>query len=191
VTDIRKVKQSLRTIMRGLRAEAAAKNPAAAINLSAHFIAGLVPKPQAIISGYIQRETEINPEPLMRMLCDKGYGLSLPVILGREDALIFRRYSIGDILAAGAMPDIPEPLTDKPILHPDILIVPLLAFDGRGYRLGYGGGYYDRTINDMRRERDVIAVGLAYACQQIDEVPRGAYDVKLDAVVTETSLMRF
>jgi 5-formyltetrahydrofolate cyclo-ligase len=140
--------------------------------------------PGAIVSGFMPLKSEINPLPLMRGLAAAGARLALPVIAGRGKPLIMRAYAFGDPLTAGQW-GIREPSPEAAAVFPDILLVPLLAFDRRGHRLGYGAGYYDRTIADLRARKPVTAVGLAYAAQEVVEVPITERDVRLDFVLTE------
>jgi 5-formyltetrahydrofolate cyclo-ligase len=140
--------------------------------------------PGTVVSGFWPIRSEINPLPLMRRFADSGAGLALPVIAGRAQPLAMRAWSFGAPLVAGVW-GIREPLPDAPEVFPDILIVPLLAFDRRGRRLGYGAGHYDRTIARLRAMKPVITVGIAFAAQQIDEVPTTPRDERLDLVLTE------
>jgi 5-formyltetrahydrofolate cyclo-ligase len=135
-------------------------------------------------------KSEISPLPLLRRLADAGVNLALPVIAGRGQPLTMRAWSFDAALAAGVW-GIREPTTDASDVVPDVLIVPLLAFDRRGYRLGYGGGYYDRTIARLGAMKPVIAIGLAFAAQQIDEVPTTSRDERLDLVLTEGGTIDF
>jgi 5-formyltetrahydrofolate cyclo-ligase len=137
-----------------------------------------------IVSGFSPIRSEINPLPLLRKLADAGAGLALPVIDGRGKPLIMRAYAFGDPLEARQW-GIREPMPDAPELEPDILIVPLAAFDRRGNRIGHGAGYYDLTINRLRARKSVIAVGIAYAAQEVAEIPVTARDARLDLVLTE------
>jgi 5-formyltetrahydrofolate cyclo-ligase len=137
-----------------------------------------------IVSGFSPIRSEINPLPLLRKLADAGARLALPVIVGRGKPLIIRAYAFGDPLEARQW-GIREPMPDAPELEPDILIVPLAAFDRRGNRIGHGAGYYDLTINRLRARKSVIAVGIAYAAQEVAEIPVTARDARLDLVLTE------
>jgi 5-formyltetrahydrofolate cyclo-ligase len=137
-----------------------------------------------IVSGFSPIRSEINPLPLLRKLADAGAGLALPVIVERGKPLIMRAYVFGDPLKARQW-GIREPMPDAPELEPDILIVPLAAFDRRGNRIGHGAGYYDLTINRLRARKSVIAVGIAYAAQEVAEIPVTARDARLDLVLTE------
>ncbi len=111
-------------------------------------------------------KSEINPIPLMRKLAAAGAQLALPAIAGRGKPLIMRAYAFGDDLARGQW-GIREPKPEAPEVAPDILIVPLAAFDRAGHRIGYGAGYYDMTIAALRAKKKVTAVGIAFAAQEI------------------------
>jgi 5-formyltetrahydrofolate cyclo-ligase len=143
-----------------------------------------------IVSGYSPMRSEINPIPLMRKLADAGAQLALPVVQGRGKPLLLRAWSFGAPLVAGVW-DIREPAPDAPEVMPDIMIVPLAAFDRRGHRIGYGAGYYDMTIARMRARKPVTAIGIAFAAQQIDEVPATPRDEPLDLVLTESDIIDF
>jgi len=140
--------------------------------------------PDAVVSGFMPMMSEINPVPLMRALADAGATLALPVVAGRGKPLVMRAFALGDSLAAGVW-GIREPKPDAPEVLPDILLVPLLAFDRGGHRIGYGAGYFDRTITALRARKAVVAVGLAYAAQEIAAVPFTPRDARLDLVLTE------
>jgi len=140
--------------------------------------------PDAVVSGFMPMMSEINPVPLMRALADAGATLALPVVAGRGKPLVMRAFALGDSFAAGVW-GIREPKPDAPEVLPDILLVPLLAFDRGGHRIGYGAGYFDRTITALRARKAVVAVGLAYAAQEIAAVPFTPRDARLDLVLTE------
>ncbi len=133
-------------------------------------------------------KTEINPLPLMRKLSERGAQLALPAIAGRGKPLIMRAFAFGDELASGQW-GIREPKPDAPEVAPDILLVPLLAFDRSGHRIGYGAGYYDMTIMKLRAMKPVLAVGIAFAAQEIEQVPVTARDARLDLVLTERDVI--
>jgi 5-formyltetrahydrofolate cyclo-ligase len=138
----------------------------------------------AIVSGYSPLKSEFNPVPLMRKLSDAGAQLALPVVAGRGKPLVMRAWTFGAPLAAGVW-GIREPKPDAFEVAPDILLVPLLAFDRAGHRIGYGAGYYDMTINALRARKPVVAVGLAFATQEVETVPATPRDARLDLVLTE------
>jgi 5-formyltetrahydrofolate cyclo-ligase len=178
-----------------LRRDALARRdalPAAARAAAAQTIAGRpfpIPVPRgAIVSGYSPMKSELNPVPLMRKLAELGVQLALPVVAGRGRPLIMRAWSFGEELASGVW-GIREPKADAPEVFPDILLVPLAAFDRAGHRIGYGAGYYDRTIARLRAMKPVTAVGLAFAAQEINRVPATAFDARLDLVLTEREVI--
>ncbi|MEI2686726.1 MAG: 5-formyltetrahydrofolate cyclo-ligase [Cypionkella sp.] len=103
--------------------------------------------------------------------------------------LVFRAWSPGEALVPGVW-DIPVPLETAAEVLPDVLLVPMLAFDRAGYRLGYGGGFYDRTLEKLRKLKAVVAIGVAYRAQMVEEVPRGGHDAPLDYVMTEEETIR-
>jgi 5-formyltetrahydrofolate cyclo-ligase len=147
-------------------------------------------KPGVIVSCFSPLKTEINPLPLMRRLADVGARLALPVVAGRGKPLVMRSYAFGQALNEGVW-GIREPKDDAPEVDPDILIVPLAAFDRGGNRIGYGAGYYDMTINRLRALKPVLAVGIAYAAQEVPEVPATPRDERLDLVLTERDVIDF
>jgi 5-formyltetrahydrofolate cyclo-ligase len=146
--------------------------------------------PGAIVSGFMPLKSEINPLPLMRKLADAGATLALPVVAGKGQPLIMRAWDFGTPLASGVW-GIREPMPDAPAVDPDILIVPLLAFDRRGHRLGYGAGYYDMTITALRANKPIVAIGIGYAAQEVDIVPITPRDARLDLVLTEQETIDF
>ena len=144
--------------------------------------------PGAIVSGFMPLKSEINPLPLMRKLAGAGAKLALPVIDARGKPLILRAFTFGDALDSGQW-GIREPKPEAPEVAPDIMLVPLLAFDRTGHRVGYGAGYYDRTIAKFRAMKTVVAVGIAYAAQEIEAVPITERDARLDLVLTERDVI--
>jgi 5-formyltetrahydrofolate cyclo-ligase len=144
--------------------------------------------PGVIVSGFMPMKSEINPLPLMKKLAAAGVRLALPVIAGRGNPLLMRAWSVGEPLNAGVW-GIREPTSQAAEVAPDILLVPLLAFDRTGHRLGYGGGYYDLTIGQLRGRKAIVAIGLAYAAQEVAEVPATPRDAALDLVLTETEVI--
>jgi 5-formyltetrahydrofolate cyclo-ligase len=141
--------------------------------------------PGAIVSGFMPLKSEINPLPLMRKLAGAGARLALPVIAGRGKPLIMRSWQWGEPLVPGVW-GIREPGPEAPEVRPDLVLVPLLAFDRSGHRIGYGAGYYDLTIAQLRAQKPIVAIGIAFAAQEIEAVPRTARDARLDLVLTES-----
>ncbi len=143
-----------------------------------------------IISAFSALKSEINPVPLMRRLAEAGAQLALPIVVGRGQSLIFRAWSFGDPFRAGVW-GIREPLPEAPEVDPDILLVPMLAFDRTGNRIGYGAGYYDMSIARLRAAKPVVAAGIAFAAQEIPHVPTTPRDARLDLVLTEQEVIDF
>ena len=142
----------------------------------------------SIVSGFMPLKSEINPLPLLRTLAGEGARLALPVVVGRGRSLIMREWKWGEPLSPGVW-GIREPVPEAAEVEPDILLVPLLAFDRAGYRLGYGGGYYDLTIARLRARKAVIAIGLAFAVQEVSAVPATLRDARLGLVLTEREVI--
>jgi len=174
-----------------LRAEAARLHgpQSAGARLAEHGLSFLNLRSSATVSGFSAIGEEIDPEPLLIRLIGEGHGAALPVMQGKGLPLIFRAWTPGDAMAA-AVWGIPEPLASKAEVVPDVLLVPLLAFDHAGYRLGYGGGFYDRTLDRLRRLKPVVAVGIAYDEQRVDAVPHLHYDQPLDWVLTPSGPLK-
>jgi 5-formyltetrahydrofolate cyclo-ligase len=174
-----------------IRREALARRDALPAELRAAAAQAIAERPlplavaaDAIVSGFMPLKSEINPIPLMRRLAGEGAQLALPVVAGRGQPLTMRAFSFGQPLVSGVW-GIREPGPDAPEVFPDIVIVPLLAFDRSGHRVGYGAGYYDMTITRLRARKAVVAVGIAFAVQEISRVPVTARDAPLDLVLTE------
>jgi 5-formyltetrahydrofolate cyclo-ligase len=146
--------------------------------------------PGMIVSGFSPLGSEINPVPLMRKFADAGTQLALPAVAGRGEPLIMRAWTFGDPLVPGVW-GIRVPAEDAPAVDPDVLIVPLLAFDRRGHRLGYGAGYYDMTLAALRAKKPIVAVGIGFAAQEVDEVPISPRDARLDLMLTEREVIDF
>jgi 5-formyltetrahydrofolate cyclo-ligase len=140
------------------------------------------------VSAYLPIGSELDPRPLMAALRGLGFALAVPVIEAKGLPLRFRSWVPGVAVVRG--PFGVEVPAEGDWVEPDLLVVPLLAFDGAGHRLGYGAGFYDRTLAGLRARRRVVALGFAYAAQQVDAVPRDATDARLDAVVTEDGTIR-
>ena len=146
--------------------------------------------PGAVVAGYSPIRSEIDPAPLMQELAARGMRLALPVITARDSPLGFRLWAANDKLLRGPL-GILEPSPDAAEIVPDIVLVPLAAFDPLGHRIGYGAGHYDRTLARLRDSKKIIAIGLAFAVQEIETIPALPHDVALDYVLTETQLFDF
>ena len=152
------------------------------------FTTAVAPAPDAVIGAYWPIRDELDIRPLIASLMDGGYRVCLPVVAGEEQPLVMRMWLEGAPLFEAGFGTL-APAEDAPVAEPDILLVPLLAFDAQGTRLGYGGGYYDRTLAAMAKRPTLI--GFAFSGQQVDEIPHAAHDVPLDMVVTEDGVRRF
>jgi 5-formyltetrahydrofolate cyclo-ligase len=171
------------------RAELAARDaPASAGRKAAACLREAIAiAPGSRVSAYWPMGDEIDPRPLIEDLHAAGCAIGLPVIAGKGLPLLFRRWTPETrFVPGGFKTQVPEP--GNPELLPEILIVPLLAFDRGGYRLGYGGGFYDRTLARLRALGPVTAIGFAYAGQEVEAVPRAEYDQRLDWLATERAV---
>lgn len=177
------VKAALRAQMTEARAEAHARGQGQAAELLADYLAAHRGR---VLSGYMPMRSEIDPLPAMA--AHQG-PVGVPVIPGRDMPLRFREWAPGAAMEMGMFRALVP--VDGAWLEPEVLIVPLLAFDNRGYRLGYGGGFYDRTLEMLRARRPTLAVGFAFAAQELPEVPTEPTDQRLDAVVTELGVTVF
>jgi 5-formyltetrahydrofolate cyclo-ligase len=177
-------KSTLRQSALARRETMPAAERAAAVETVTHRRFPVVVSPGMIVSGYSPMKSEFNPVPLMRTLADAGASLALPVTPKRGNPLIMRAWAFGDELASGVW-GIREPKPESPEVFPDIMLVPLAAFDRTGHRIGYGAGYYDMTIARIRAMKSVTTIGLAFAVQEIGKVPATPFDQQLDLVLTE------
>ena len=183
--DIAEVKRKARTAASKRRAEAheILKDTAGLAMAKRGLPAGL-DLAAGIVSGFIPYKSEITTVPMLSRLHRDGWQTCLPIVIAQEEPLVFRAWAPGDPLVPGAW-DIPVPVDSAPEVLPDVLLVPMLAFDRKGFRLGYGGGFYDRTLEKLRELKKVVAIGVAYHAQMVDEVPVGIHDAPLDYVMTE------
>lgn len=175
-------KKALRRVM--LDRRRAASRSGAADEAAARFLAAVPLPPVATVSAYWPMGDELDPRPLMQALHAAGHGVALPVVVARGRALAFRAWAPGLALVDNVF-GTQAPPVEAPAVTPGVVIAPLLAFDRLGYRLGYGGGYYDRTLRLLRAAGPVLAVGFAYAAQEVDAAPREPFDEPLDWIVTE------
>jgi 5-formyltetrahydrofolate cyclo-ligase len=170
-----------------LRREARQKRKALAHPDIAAILAAHAPAlklaPGTIVGGYHALPEEADPALLLKALAASGCRIAFPRMAGKDLPLEFHLVPEGEVLKPGAF-GIHEPLAQWPSVMPDLLLVPLLAFDGAGHRLGYGGGFYDRTLEAL----DIRAIGVGYAGQQVESLPHEAHDIKLDGILTERGL---
>ena len=144
-----------------------------------------------IVSSFISINTEISTSELNNYILKKNKILCLPTILKKDYHLVFRNFINNDDLIEGSM-KIKEPPNNSKIVIPELIFVPCLAFDNFGFRLGYGGGYYDRTFSFLKNnKKKFISVGYAFDGQKVTEVPKDKFDIKLDYVITEKKIYSF
>jgi len=189
MSDLSNGKGALRRaalVQRDRAAEAA--GPKAALTIARRVLGDFVFMKGAIVGGYAAVRGEVDPFPLMAALANQGHDLCLPQT--QDKTLVFRAWKPGDPLVVGRF-NIPEPDSKARERRPDMILVPLIAFDAHGYRLGYGGGFYDRYLAEHRVKRTIRAIGIAFAGQEVEELPHAPNDERLDAVVTEERVVRF
>ncbi len=187
-------KTRLRSLAGRRRAAAAeAAGPAAGQALRDNFVAAMaamgIPAGGPVVAGYWPIRGEMDVRLLLSHLHGEGFPCALPVVTAPGAPLVFRRWAPGAPLESGRF-GTRYPPAQEPELRPEVVLAPLLAFDARGYRLGWGGGYYDRTVGALRGNGPLLVVGIAYAAQQVDSVPHSGRDQRLDWVVTEDGAER-
>lgn len=188
-TTLDDLKCRLRAEAKTRRADAAEAGEGAADAVCRNLMAAVPLRPEAVVSAYWPMDGELDLRPLMAALHAAGHPIALPVVVGKRQPLTFRAWAPGDVLDPATF-GTRIPGADKPERTPGVILAPLLAFDRRGYRLGYGGGFYDRTLAILRSRGRVLAVGMAYAGQEVAAVPHGPNDERLDWIVTETEAIR-
>jgi len=188
MTDLLQTKDALRRAVRARRRDLAELIPDAAERAAAH----LTPEdlaPFAVVAGYHALGAELSPWPVLRKLERAGGRIALPVAPQPHAPLVFRAFAEDQPLLPDAA-RVPAPTEDAETLTPDLVIAPLIAFDRQGFRLGQGGGYYDRTLAALRSAGRLFVIGLAYAGQEVDRIPRDVHDQPLDAILTESGYHR-
>ena len=189
IAELDAAKRALRKICAAGRDRLTADYRAAAAAAIAGAGLGFAsPPPGSVVSAYVAMGSEIDPCPLFEHLAREGSRTCLPVIQPLGNPLRFRAWLPGEPLVARTW-GILEPGDGAAEVEPDILLVPLLAFDRRGMRLGYGGGYYDRTLERLRALKPIIAIGLAFAAQELPQVPSARHDQPLDRILTNDGLI--
>lgn len=174
----------LREKLRGERRAAAKARPDAGKHAARLFLENIPLTDGAVVSLYHPMKDELDTEPLASALLERGFVIALPVVETKKAPLVFRRHRPGDALGPGVYGErVPQKTAEA--ATPDILVVPLLGFTRGGARLGYGGGYYDRTLAALRAARPILAVGFAYGAQEVDALPLTPLDQRLDWIVTE------
>lgn len=161
----------------------------APLQLAAHGFP-LRPTPTCkVVSAFFPYKSEIDTRPLLGKLAGDGWTTCLPIVIALGEPLIFRRWMPGQPTTPGTW-DIPQPNDDAELVEPDVLLVPMMAFDGAGFRLGYGGGFYDRTLELLRAKKAITAIGIAYSAQEVSAVPHGPHDQPLDYILTEKAVFK-
>lgn len=171
-------KQQLRAQMKDIRAEAAARDPDAAERLAKRFPMRLLERFGPVVAGYRAIGDELDPLPLLNRLQKEGATILLPRVETNGD-MSFRIYAGPDELVQGPF-GLLQPGSDAEIVRPGLVLAPMLAFDARGVRLGYGKGHYDRAIKALREDGPCFFTGLAYTQQQVDSLPSEPHDIALD-----------
>jgi len=193
--DPRLFKRTLRKQALADRAQSVARFDAAAAArvIRDRFLQTFAPKPNTVVSAFWPVGEELDAKPLIEALHARGCVCVLPVVTIKHMPLTFRVWE-PDMPFIVSSFGIPEPGPDRPPATPDISVVPLLAFDEEGYRLGYGGGYYDRTIEQLRllrRDPPYLTVGVAFESQLRSDLPHESFDQPLDWILTEQKSRQF
>jgi 5-formyltetrahydrofolate cyclo-ligase len=183
-------KQALRNESRAARAKLAAAAPDAAHAIAKNFLTSIPLQSNAVVAAYIAACDELDPRELDSALRQRGVAIALPRVAAKSAPLAFHLWRDGASPVKGAY-ELFEAASDWLRTTPDVVLVPLLAFDAKGFRLGYGGGYYDRTLSTLRQTGSILAVGLAYDGQEVAHIPSDATDEKLDWIVTERGARKF
>ncbi|HEY3947548.1 5-formyltetrahydrofolate cyclo-ligase [Phenylobacterium sp.] len=184
--DKAKLRKAMRLLRRQLLDDAPDASRRAALRLPVSRFSRF-----SIVGAYCVQGTELDPGPILHAILELGQGriqAALPVAVDKKSALKFRLWRDDQPLIPDAY-GIPSPAPAAPEVAPNLLLTPLLAFDRKGGRLGQGGGHYDRTLAVLRRQRPVYVLGLAFAGQEVDAVPMGPHDQRVDAIVTETEFI--
>ncbi len=181
-------KQSQREQVFQARCKAFTSNPNAGEQVSDALLGYLDLAVNTVISAYWPLAGELNSIPILKALSANGYQIVLPVMQGTEQPLIFRIWKPGITLVRASF-NTWEPSPQQLQLEPDIILAPLLAFDRNGHRLGYGGGFYDRTLSKLRATKQIKVIGIAYAVQEVQRVACEPHDQLLDAIVTELEII--
>lgn len=160
------------------------------LELAAHGVSRFAGMAGEIVSGFLPIRSEADIRPLMAMLRDAGRRICLPAVIDRE-TIVFREYRLGSELVSGSFGTL-GPRPEAAEVDPSIMLVPLAAFDARGHRIGYGGGYYDRAISRLRQKGvDPRLIGIAFDCQEVASVPDEPHDIRLDGVLSESGYRVF
>jgi 5-formyltetrahydrofolate cyclo-ligase len=149
--------------------------------------AGIIPS-DAIIASYWPVKSEVDVRPLLSYFYKRGHTCALPAVVAKNKPLIFREWCPGDLLISGIY-NILTPDEKAPLITPTVLFIPVLGFDRQGHRLGRGEGYYDRTLEKLRAQHQIIAIGVAFDCQEVDSIPHEAFDQSMNYIITPTQII--
>jgi 5-formyltetrahydrofolate cyclo-ligase len=180
------IKASLRAERLAARdALSAAERVEKSLSLASHGMAAIDLNDGTLVSGFLPIRSEVDVRPLMDLLRERGARICVPVVLDKE-TIVFRELTPGAELVAGVFGTV-GPGLEVAELDPEIMLVPLAAFDRRGHRIGYGGGYYDRAIYRLQQKGcNPRLIGIAFDCQEVASVPEEPHDIRLHGILTES-----
>jgi 5-formyltetrahydrofolate cyclo-ligase len=163
----------------------------AGLAVGERYLAAFTPVPGMAVSAFWPMDAELDLRPVLEALHARGCICALPVVMGRDRPLEFRSWEPGVAFTTSRF-GVAEPGPERPVVRPDHVLIPLLAFDDDGYRLGYGGGFYDRTLAALRRDGrgPLLAIGVGLAAQRVPALPREPFDARLDWIVTDEAVVR-
>lgn len=175
-------KKTLREVMKEKRALLFQQHPDAGEQIVPLFFEAFEFPPHFIVGGYWPKGSELDIRPLLNALMNKGFRRALPCVT--PEGMIFRLWKPTDSLHLGKF-NVCEPPSDAPLVVPDVMLVPLLAFDKEGHRLGYGQGHYDKFLHQNK----AITIGIGFKGQEVERIPRQAHDFALDYILTEDGIL--
>ena len=181
-------KAELRAACLATRKQLPEKHPDADEALSQHVLSVVASASVGTVAGYVALPGELDPAVALKALSDKGATLALPVAVDEPSVLQFRRWLPGEALIRGPFGTV-HPEASAPVIDPDVVLLPLVAFDRQGHRLGMGQGYYDRTLAHLRGSKNIAAYGLGFDEQEVGRIPIGSFDQPLDGIITPTQLI--
>jgi 5-formyltetrahydrofolate cyclo-ligase len=190
IADPAAAKTALRVFVRNRRKDLALEHPEAGwkvVDVAREPLTARFPDPAGKVAAlYMGLGSELDSRHLAAWLAEQGWTLALPSVEDERGRMVFRQWTPGDTLVRDQV-GLSAPHPDKPVLEPDLVVTPLLAFDRQGRRLGQGGGYYDRALETLRARKSVFVLGLAYVGQETHGLPIEAHDQRLDAILTESA----
>lgn len=152
------------------------------------LISAQVIPPKAVIGSYWPVKSEADACALLTYYYEQGHVCALPIVQAANKPLLFREWRPGNLLVSGIY-NILTPDETAPLVTPTVLFVPILGFDNRGHRLGHGEGYYDRTLENLRAQHPIIAIGIAFDCQEVDIIPHHDHDQPMNYIITPTRII--